>query len=137
MLMKPVFAVCIAIGVSTAAALAVDNEVSTTAPDLTRVRASIKAVITTLLEAILARTGAIQRQGTVEAGSTVGDGGAESRHHRMTVELSVASNNFLGDTYTFIDCPGSIEFFHDMRAALPGVAGFYAAQAEDDKICPR
>ena len=29
---------------------------------------------TTLLEAILARTGAIPRQGTVEAGSTVGDG---------------------------------------------------------------
>jgi Flp pilus assembly protein TadD len=43
MLMKPVLAACIAIGVSTAAAFAVDNEVSTTAPDLTGVRASIKA----------------------------------------------------------------------------------------------
>ncbi len=29
---------------------------------------------TTLLEAILARTGVIQRQGTVETGNTVGDG---------------------------------------------------------------
>src|SRR5690348_18434212 len=76
---------------------------------------------TTLLEAILARTGAIQRQGAVEAGTSVGDASAESRHHRMSVELSVASTNFLGDTYTFIDCPGSIEFIHDMRAALPGV----------------
>ena len=28
---------------------------------------------TTLLEAILARTGAVQRQGTVDAGTTVGD----------------------------------------------------------------
>ena len=28
---------------------------------------------TTLLEAILARTGAIQRQGTIDAGNTVGD----------------------------------------------------------------
>jgi elongation factor G len=28
---------------------------------------------TTLLEAILARTGAIQRQGTVDAGNSVGD----------------------------------------------------------------
>ena len=44
---------------------------------------------TTLLEAILARTGAIARQGTVEAGSTVGDGSAEARHHKMSVELSV------------------------------------------------
>src|SRR5881397_1380055 len=74
---------------------------------------------TTLLEAILARTGAIPRQGSVEAGSTVGDAGAESRHHRMSVELSVASTNFLGDVYTFVDCPGSIEFIHDMRAVLP------------------
>ena len=31
---------------------------------------------TTLLEAILARTGAVQRPGTVEAGNTVGDAGA-------------------------------------------------------------
>src|SRR4051794_25507942 len=76
---------------------------------------------TTLLEAILARTGAIPRQGTVEAGSTVGDASAESRHHKMSVELSVATTNFLGDSYTFVDCPGSVEFIHDMRAALPAV----------------
>ena len=36
---------------------------------------------TTLLEAILARTDAIQRQGTVEAGTTVGDASKEARHH--------------------------------------------------------
>src|SRR4051794_14450543 len=43
---------------------------------------------TTLLEAILVRTGAIQRQGTVEAGTTVGDSSKEARHHAMSVELS-------------------------------------------------
>ena len=53
---------------------------------------------TTLLEAILARTGAIQRQGTVEAGSTVGDASKEARDHRMSVELSVASTEFMGDS---------------------------------------
>jgi elongation factor G len=90
---------------------------------------------TTLLEAILARTGAIQRQGTVEAGTTVGDAGAESRHHRMSVELSVASTNFLGDIYTFVDCPGSIEFIHDMRAALPGVdAAVVVCEADERKV---
>ena len=52
---------------------------------------------TTLLEAILARTGAIQRQGTVEAGNTVGDAGKEARHHRMSVEVSAATTNFMGD----------------------------------------
>src|ERR1700751_3089963 len=76
---------------------------------------------TTLLEAILVRTGAVQRQGTVEAGTTVGDASKEARHHRMSVEMSVASTDFMGDTYTFIDCPGSVEFIHDMRTALPGV----------------
>src|ERR1051326_3189456 len=90
---------------------------------------------TTLLEAILARTGAIQRQGAVEAGTTVGDAGAESRHHRMSVELSVASTNFLGDVYTFVDCPGSIEFIHDMRAALPGVdAAVVVCEADERKV---
>src|SRR6266852_4004105 len=90
---------------------------------------------TTLLEAMLARTGAIQRQGTVEAGTAVGDGGAESRHHRMSVDLSVASTNFLGDVYTFVDCPGSIEFIHDMRAALPGVdAAVVVCEADERKV---
>ena len=70
---------------------------------------------TTLLEAILARTGAIQRQGSVEAGTTIGDNSKEARHHAMSVELSVATATFMDETYTFIDCPGSIEFIHDMR----------------------
>ncbi|MBV8755505.1 MAG: elongation factor G [Hyphomicrobiales bacterium] len=90
---------------------------------------------TTLLEAILARTGAIQRQGTVEAGTTVGDGSPEARHHNMSVEVSVASTNFLGDSYTFIDCPGSIEFMHDMRAALPAVdAAVVVCEADERKV---
>src|SRR5437870_4902544 len=74
---------------------------------------------TTLLEAILARTSAVQRQGTVDAGTTVGDASKEARDHRMSVELSVATTTFMDDSYTFIDCPGSVEFVHDMRAALP------------------
>ena len=52
---------------------------------------------TTLLEAILARTGAIQRQGTIEAGNTVGDASKEARDHKMSVELSVASTTFMGE----------------------------------------
>jgi len=90
---------------------------------------------TTLLEAILARTGAIQRQGNIEAGTTVGDGSKEARHHKMSVELSVATTTFMGDTYTFIDCPGSVEFIHDMRAALPAVdAAVVVCEADEKKI---
>src|ERR1700755_491228 len=88
---------------------------------------------TTLLEAILARTEAIQRQGTVNAGSTVGDASSEARAHGMSVELSVATTSFMGDSYTFIDCPGSIEFAHDMRAALPAVDAAVVVCAGDER----
>jgi elongation factor G len=90
---------------------------------------------TTLLEAILARTGAVQRQGTVDAGTTVGDASKEARSHKMSVEASVATTTFMGDSYTFIDCPGSIEFIHDMRAALPAVdAAIVVCEADEKKV---
>jgi elongation factor G len=92
---------------------------------------------TTLLEAILARTGAIARQGNVEAGNTVGDGSAEARHHRMSVELTVATTTFMGDSYTFLDCPGSVEFAHDMRAALPAVDAAIVVCEMDEKKIPQ
>jgi elongation factor G len=92
---------------------------------------------TTLLEAILARTGVIQRQGTIEAGNTVGDASKEARHHRMSVELSVATTNFMGDTYTFLDCPGSVEFVHDMRAVLPAIDAAVVVCELDEKKVPQ
>jgi elongation factor G len=92
---------------------------------------------TTLLEAILARTGAIQRQGTIEAGNTVGDATKEARHHRMSVELSVATTNFMGDAYTFLDCPGSVEFVHDMRAVLPAIDTAVVVCEMDEKKIPQ
>jgi elongation factor G len=92
---------------------------------------------TTLLEAILARTGAIQRQGTIEGGNTVGDASKEARHHKMSVELSVATTDFMGDSYTFVDCPGSVEFVQDMRAALPAVDAAVVVCELDEKKVPQ
>src|SRR5882672_1727294 len=92
---------------------------------------------TTLLEAILTRTGAVPRQGSIEAGNTVGDASKEARHHKMSVEISVASANFKGDDYTFIDCPGSVEFVHDMRAALPAVDAAVVVCELDEKKVPQ
>jgi elongation factor G len=92
---------------------------------------------TTLLEAILARTGAIARQGTIEAGNTVGDASKEARHHRMSVEVTVATTNFMGDNYTFLDCPGSVEFVHDMRAVLPAIDAAVVVCEMDEKKIPQ
>ncbi len=92
---------------------------------------------TTLLEAILARTAVIPRQGTVEAGNTVGDASKEARHHRMSVELSVATATFMGDSYFFLDCPGSVEFVHDMRAVLPAIDVAIVVCEMDEKKVPQ
>jgi len=92
---------------------------------------------TTLLEAILARTGAIPRAGSVDAGTSVGDASAEARHHKMTVGLTAATTSFMGDSYTFLDCPGSVEFAHDMRAALPAVDAAVVVCEADEKKLPQ
>jgi len=90
---------------------------------------------TTLLEAILSRTGAIPKAGTIEACNTVGDSSPQARHHRMSVGLTAATTTFMGDSYTFIDCPGSVEFAHDMRAALPAVdAAVIVCEADERKL---
>jgi elongation factor G len=90
---------------------------------------------TTLLEAILARTGAIQRQGSVDSGTSVGDASKEARAHKMSVEATFATTNFMGDSYTFVDCPGSIEFIHDMRSVLPAVdAAVVVCEADEKKV---
>ena len=92
---------------------------------------------TTLLEAILERTGAIPRAGSVDAGTSVGDASAEARHHKMSVALTAVTTDFMGDSYTFIDCPGSVEFAHDMRAALPAVDAAVVVCEADEKKLPQ
>jgi elongation factor G len=92
---------------------------------------------TTLLEAILARTGAIPHAGSVDAGTSVGDSSPEARDHKMGVGLTAATTTFMGESYTFLDCPGSIEFAHDMRAAIPAVDAAVVVCEADEKKLPQ
>jgi elongation factor G len=73
---------------------------------------------TTLLEALLAATGATSRRGTVKDGNTVGDHAAEARARQMSTEINVATTSFLGDGWTFLDCPGSIELAYEAQCAM-------------------
>jgi elongation factor G len=91
---------------------------------------------TTLLEAILARTGAIPRQGTIAGNNTVGDASPEARAHAMSVEMNIASAEFMGDQYTFLDCPGSIEFQHEADAALMASDAVVVVCEPDPKKVP-
>jgi elongation factor G len=91
---------------------------------------------TTLLEAILARTGAVSRQGSMAAQNTVGDASEEARHHGMSVELNVAEVNFLDDNFTFLDCPGSIEFQADALNVLTACDAAVVVCEPDEKKVP-
>jgi elongation factor G len=73
---------------------------------------------TTLLESLLFVTGAISRKGTVKEGNTVGDSAPEARARKMSAEISSAATEFLGESWTFLDCPGSVELAREAQQAL-------------------
>ena len=76
---------------------------------------------TSLLESIAAITGAIPRKGAVVDGSSLGDSAPEARARQMSTELNVLSTRFLGEDFTFLDCPGSIELMAETLGVLPGI----------------
>jgi elongation factor G len=90
---------------------------------------------TTLLESILAITGAVQRKGAVAQKNTVGDGSPEARARQMSVEVNCATTKYLDDSFTFLDCPGSIEFLQETLNVLPGVdAAVVVCEPEPAKV---
>jgi elongation factor G len=76
---------------------------------------------TTLLESILSVTGAIQRKGSVPQRNTIGDASPEARARQMSVETNAANTRYMDETFTILDCPGSIEFLQETLNVLPGV----------------
>lgn len=90
---------------------------------------------TTLMEAILERTGAIQKAGNVAAGTSVGDRSKEARAHGMGIELNSAETQFLGDSYVFLDCPGFVEFAYEMQPVLAVAdVAVVVCEADEKKI---
>ncbi|HEY9080311.1 elongation factor G [Magnetovibrio sp.] len=73
---------------------------------------------TTLLESLLVAAGAVHRKGIVRDGSTVGDGAPEARGRQMSTELNAAHCDYLGDPWTILDCPGSVELLQESLGAL-------------------
>ncbi|MFZ1773547.1 MAG: elongation factor G [Rhizobiaceae bacterium] len=90
---------------------------------------------TTLLEALLAQTGAIPRQATVASGQTTGDNSPEARAHQMSVEVTAATTSYMGESLTFMDCPGSVEFAQESQAVLAACdMAIVVAEADEKKI---
>lgn len=73
---------------------------------------------TTLLEGLLHTSGATNRRGSVRDGNSVGDHALEARARQMSTEINVASTTFMGDPWTILDCPGSVELGYETQSAL-------------------
>ncbi|WP_296711644.1 elongation factor G [Rhodoblastus sp.] len=111
----------------------VDKRVS--GPRLIAIVGPFQSGKTTLLECLLARAGALSRQGSVRDGSSVGDSSAEARAHAASVEANIASVDYLGDRLTFVDLPGSIEFAHEARNILQLCdAAIVVCEADERKL---
>ncbi|WP_048648023.1 elongation factor G [Nitratireductor soli] len=88
---------------------------------------------TTLLEAILERTGAIAKQARTGSGNTVGDHSAEAKAHQMSTEATVATTRFMDESLTFVDCPGSVEFAFEADPVLAAADLAVVVTEPDDK----
>lgn len=73
---------------------------------------------TSLAEALLFASGAINRQGSVESGNTVGDASPEARARGGSTEINLLNFDYLGDRFALIDMPGGAGFAADGLAAL-------------------
>lgn len=76
---------------------------------------------TTLMESVLFTSGAITRKGSIKDGNTLGDASAEARDRKMSTEVTAASFEHGGLSFSVLDCPGSIEFLQEALNALVGV----------------
>ncbi|MEB3120013.1 MAG: elongation factor G [Snowella sp.] len=75
---------------------------------------------TSLLESLLFVTGTTTRKGTIKDGNTVSDYSPEAKERQMSVEVSTASTVYQDIQFTFLDCPGSIEFAQEAYNAMVG-----------------
>lgn len=91
---------------------------------------------TTLVEALLAQTGAIPRMGSVETGTTTSDFDDVETAHQRSVNLSLMAFDFASTAGTvrinLLDTPGFADFVGDLRAGLRGAdAAIFVMSAVD------
>ena len=73
---------------------------------------------TSLAEAMLFASGTIDRQGSTDNGSSVGDSSPEARARGGSTELNLLNFDYLGEHFAILDVPGSIGFAADGAHAV-------------------
>ncbi len=78
---------------------------------------------TSLVEAMLFQAGAVNRLGTIEQGSTVGDWDDDEQRRQMTISASLSHLEWQGRKINLIDTPGEPSFQGDMVSSIRVVEG--------------
>jgi elongation factor G len=90
---------------------------------------------TTLVEAILALTGAIGRRGSIGDGTTVTDHEPEDVAHLQSTTVGFAHTTANGVDISIVDAPGFVDFAEEMKQALAGVdAAVVVVEADPGRI---
>jgi elongation factor G len=78
---------------------------------------------TSLVEAMLFQAGAVNRLGSIEQGSTVGDWDEDEQRRQMTISASLAHLEWQGRKINLIDTPGEPSFQGEMVSSIRVVEG--------------
>src|SRR5436190_1006804 len=78
---------------------------------------------TSLVEAMLFQSGATNRLGTIEAGSTVSDWDEDEQRRKMSLAATICHLDWQGRKINLIDTPGDAGFVGDAIAAIRVVEG--------------
>lgn len=89
---------------------------------------------TSLLESLLHVAGALPKKGNAKDKTLLGDSSPEARARGLSVEVTAAQAEYLGERWTFLDCPGAVELAQDMRnAVLAADVAIVVAEPQTEK----